>query len=303
MIQEGENIPSGDKLLPGLKGVIHFAPALRQLYQDFIDQFWTHRNEYDQHEYRDNPALVLFDLFSENRLRELKTIPPFYAGELLKRWQDWCKRQNIKPVPAFPSAKKSALQDAFLNELTSKSCREMIAFTRSLGVKCPIGASGTIVDIQENSIQSANDFVSIHRFDSLPEQKMIPVIDSRMVDSDYKQQSTVFSETAISRLMDKPFLWAKWGKAWPDPYRAELPLWVAAMACFQEWDGCVSAGYASIADLSVDYINSPLDSFNDPCVMGLFPAAGLLFHQQDVPPAKKLVRITSPDLATPKKRQ
>ncbi|MBI5684443.1 MAG: hypothetical protein HZC54_05140 [Verrucomicrobia bacterium] len=93
-----------------------------------------------------------------------------------------------------------------------------------------------------------------------------------------KSQQTIFGPMSFGGTVDRPLLVGAWSAVAANPFRAELPLWVAAVASFQQWAGvCVAHDARAPASPA-----APLDVVT----WAWAPACALMFQRGDAAPAK-----------------
>ncbi len=100
------------------------------------------------------------------------------------------------------------------------------------------------------------------------------------------------SALADAKVAGKPFFCTEWGFPYPNQYRVEGPVLIAAYACLQDWDGLTATHYNEQAvrpDEGV--LRGSFKIYNDPLVFGLFPAVSLMFHRHDVAAARRLIQV------------
>jgi hypothetical protein len=307
VIRAEDHILEWQGVPPGFGGLIHFSPAIQSLYRDFLLSFWSRRNRYTHLEYRDSPMIVMAQLFYDNNIKPYPPMKLPYTIELHDRWRQWqqhkaqpfepqernriLEQPTFEPPPDLDLKKTTRDMQNFLVELVGETNVLFHDFLRGVSVKCPITGTGLFENPTDLLPQRLHDFIAasgiwnqpLHQFRYYPNRNMIEV--------DLEQESDLFSELAFARLKNKPFVVSEWGNPWPNEWRAELPLWMAAMACLQDWQGCISSGYRTIYDPQISHMFAPYELFNDPCVIGLFPAAALLFHQNEIQSARRTARI------------
>ncbi|MEY4717871.1 MAG: hypothetical protein RL563_489, partial [Pseudomonadota bacterium] len=84
----------------------------------------------------------------------------------------------------------------------------------------------------------------------------------------------------------KPMTVSEWNiEPFPARDRFTAPLYTASIASLQGWDAMMLYGYSQ-APLNGDGNGSNYSTFNDPAIIGLMPAAALLYRQNHVLPAK-----------------
>jgi hypothetical protein len=116
---------------------------------------------------------------------------------------------------------------------------------------------------------------------------------------------------AFYNVQDKPFFVSEWDNPWPNEWRAESSLLMAAAGALQGWGGFAIHTYRYTLDENVDMIAKPItgealngvyyrgglfDTFNDPAKFGLFYHAALIIRRGDVRPAEKTVNIKLEDI-------
>ncbi|MCK5803271.1 MAG: hypothetical protein KAI66_10580, partial [Lentisphaeria bacterium] len=105
---------------------------------------------------------------------------------------------------------------------------------------------------------------------------------------------TVMDSLGFNRMAGKPFFVSEWDEPWPNEWRAELPLAMAAVAAYQAWNGLTVYTYRHSANVPIDKISGAFETFNDPARFGLFPAAALLYRRGDLESGKAVTRIRIP---------
>ena len=116
---------------------------------------------------------------------------------------------------------------------------------------------------------------------------------------------------AYYRVQDKPFFVSEWDHVWPNEYRAEAAIMMAAVGAFQSWGGISIHTYRYTLEENVDMIAKPItsnaiggtyyrggsfDIFNDPAKFGLFYHSALIIRRGDVKPAEKVISVKHPDI-------
>jgi hypothetical protein len=115
---------------------------------------------------------------------------------------------------------------------------------------------------------------------------------------------------AFYRVQGKPFFVSEWDHVWPNEWRAESSLLLAAVGAMQGWGGYTIHTYRYTLEEDVDMIAKPItahalngvyyrggsfDTFNDPAKFGLFYHAALIIRRGDVKPAEKTLNIIPVD--------
>lgn len=277
-MREADGIPAWKFLPPGLQGYIYFAPDLQQRHQNFLQAFWNHRNRYSGKQYRDTPSIILTELFSDNNLNlDRPRIQP-YADQFRDQWNQYLQTQKI-PQRELNWDSPDGEMRRFISSLMRNTYVNFSNFLRSLNVKTPITATNALAFASDLPPAAALDFMHGEGLWNPPGAQPELYLNRKMTETDLRREGNLFSVLAFNRVEKKPFIVSRWGEPWPCEFRAETPIWAAAMARYQDWQGCISSNYRSFHDPEIGFIADPLESFNDPCIFGLMPAAALLFYR------------------------
>ena len=113
-------------------------------------------------------------------------------------------------------------------------------------------------------------------------------------------------------LVGKPFFVSEWDMPWPNSYRAEGPIYYAAVGALQNWAGFAIHTYSygtrldkmevlgreqSTPVAGIPYREGIFSTWNDPAKFGLFYHAALMLRRSDVSPADKKVGVYAPNVA------
>jgi len=98
---EADGFPDA-KLLPKFdKGVDNFEARMIELQKKYAKDLLTHTNPYTKTRYVEEPAVAIVELNNENSLLQmaisgrLEPLPPYYAKQLDKLWNDYLKKYYI----------------------------------------------------------------------------------------------------------------------------------------------------------------------------------------------------------------
>ncbi len=266
-------------------------PELIPMYDSHI---WTHRNRYTGKEYRDDPIIILAELFDDFFDENTLQPPPQFYETIEPFWKQWTTIKQKEFVP-FDRENRTSDMQQFISESMGKLHAEQHHALRSESVKIPMNGLSRFPQAMYLPSQTVMDFVS-HSAVWNPVFARFRCYDNRRMTSlNPYQEPNLFSILSFARLKNKPFLVSRWGNPYPNQYRAELPLWIAAVAGFQGWNGCISSSYSTLHDPAVTHIFAPYELNLDPCLIGLFPAAALLFHADAITPAKQTVEMALPE--------
>ncbi len=286
-LDERSGIDEWRALEPGLESYIHFVPQLQDIYADYLQAFWLHRNRYIQgRQYRDIPSVLFFQLFEGHSIRPKQMSVPRYNQELFLLWTDWLQERGKPLTTEFDFDEPTSENVQFLSELTTLSYTKWHTFLRGLNVKTLISGDSVVKELRDLPPHWGMDYVGVSGEWNQPLGRDLVTTLPPMLMVDLDERSHLFSEMAFARLRNKPFILAGWSEPFPNRYRAELPLWTAAMTRWQGWNGAVMGTAFADAAFNQDAMTSPFDQWNDPAVMGLMPTASILFHQTNMKHAK-----------------
>jgi hypothetical protein len=179
----------------------------------------------------------------------------------------------------------------------------MIGHLRDLGVKIPITGTNWGVSAALVKASQVTDFADAHAYWWNGGGDQRKFINAPMVNTDVN----IFPKLTFSRIFDKPFFVSEWDEPWPNEWRAESPLAMAAIGSFQEWSGFAIHTYRYDTSVSSSrlgrnvvyggsYYRGIFDTYNDPSKFGLFYHAALLFRRGDVNPANESIGVRIDDL-------
>jgi hypothetical protein len=307
IFKTNDGVESAGKLGIGAKPYSNYNRRLIELQKKFNHDLWTHINPYTKLAYKDDPAIVLFDITNENDLWSQKVTVEPYRNELEELYRKWATGRGIivsKDTVEFDPKQNINIANFFIN-ITENYYKEMILDMRRIGVKIPIvGTNGWTENAAYLSAQMVGDFIDAHSYWSLPEVHTVIFCNDPMTGS----LNNIIPHLAFYRVHDKPFFVSEWDHLWPNEWRAESPLLMASVASFQGWGGIIQHAYRNTSDkFDVDMIGSSafpsnyggiLNSFNDPAKFGLYYHAALIMRRGDVKHADKTVSVKLNSLLT-----
>ncbi len=316
--KEGDGVPEVELLGDLAKPWCMTSQCLIDLQKEFATQIWNHVNPYTGLAYKDEPAIVLTEIVNEcdlfatsfrNRVSYVE--PPYYANEMRQQLKTWLEEQNL--TYDWETCDLFAAQEplvAFRTYLTRKYHKQMHDHLRSIGVKIPItgtnwGKSGGNLAAQQDM-----DFMDGHHYH----------YDWRWGNTERVCQHRSITATrgcTMSNMLKvqtagKPFFCSEWDMPWPNSYRAEGPIYYAAVGALQGWSGFTIHTYAYSTRLDkmdvlgrelsspvggVPYREGIFSTWNDPAKFGLFYHAALITRRCDITPAEKKVAVHCADMA------
>ena len=282
------------------------------LQKEFATQLWCHENPYTGLAYKDDPAFVLTEITNEADLITNNCDIPAgqpghsYTWALRLRFRDWLAERGLTYDWESCDLKKQVqpILD-FKIGLTRAYYKEMHSHLRSIGVKIPI--TGTNWNKSPGLIpcQQDMDFTDTHAYYHKDlewgvEEKTCAHI--RITD-----QKSVIARQSAMKLAGKPFFISEWDMPWPNSYRAEGPIYYAAVCALQGWSGMAIHTYSystglermqvlgqeasSVGIGGIAYRAGLFSVWNDPAKFGLFQHAALIVRRGDIAPAEKQVQV------------
>ncbi|HPN84460.1 MAG TPA: hypothetical protein PK821_03890, partial [Victivallales bacterium] len=296
--RNGDGVVSAEKLPNAARPYSNFDPYLIGLQKEFNEQLWTHKNPYTGLMYKDDPAIVMTEIANENQVFEyMKKLEEPYKNQLEDRYRKWLKGKDIDncdhPIN-LNSEEKNVIE--FLVQVQTEYFKEIYDHLRSIGVKIPIagtnwqkGGMATLASHAQMDFADSHSYWYDFTWD-VANRKF-------RNDSMTGDMGNFYMKLSCMRLSDKPFFVSEWDGPWPNEWRAEITLNLAAVSSLQGWSGTAIHTYSYDCRHNVDQIAQPITSdalagvayrsgvfstFNDPAKFGLFYHASLMFRRGDV---------------------
>jgi hypothetical protein len=306
-----DGIGAADCLGEAAKPFSNFDSRLIELQKKFNYDLWTHINPYTNLAFKDDPVFVLAEITNENDLfsqRKNLNLEP-YRSDLEKIYRKWAEENDL-----LVEAEYVDFLDENNNDITRFFCRvledyylEIIEHLREIGVKIPITGTNWSRNAALLSAQLVTDFTDTHNYWWKGDQREFSNLS--MTD----QVCNIINPLAFFKVPDKPLFISEWDQPWPNEWRAESTLLLAAVGAFQGWGGFAihTYRYGTNTEYNVtgklgrdlvlgnSYYRGIFDSYNDPAKYGLFYHAALITRRADVKQAQKSIGIKVNDLNTP----
>jgi len=298
----GDGVDAVDELDPAAKPYTCFDRRMIDLQKEFITQLWTHVNPYTGLAYKDDPAVALTEIVNEDHIVIFPPVLEPYRTRLEERYRAWATGCGAKlPDGKIDFTVRDETMMRFFASVHKEYYAEMYAHLRSIGVKIPIAGNNWGYPGFSDALSAEDcDFMDDHPYwdmwsDTRGSNAMMLT----------QKEPLWASHCARTRLLDRPFFVSEWDQIWPNEWRAESPLMLAALSSFQGWSGTTIHTYryrnndpqgrmGGVVMYGVGYrVN--FDTFNDPAKFGLFYHAALLFRKGHVAPAKQSVGLALKD--------
>ncbi|HET6385874.1 MAG TPA: hypothetical protein VFJ58_20985 [Armatimonadota bacterium] len=296
----------------------------------------THKNPYTGKSLAEDPMLALLVLTNENEMYDTvfdgrDPAPPYFRDELTRLWNRWLldhygtrealaaqwKAMGAEPLggaedPARGTVALPSLGERgrgfsfrqFCGDTQARYTGTMVAYLRTLGVKCPIQDTNSIYTPEGLFLMGKQDFSGYHLYGPYMDGSPFTVANYSVLkrsDPLLGNLSSFPGADALGRLAGKPFVLGEWNVGYPNDFRGGGIVQGFAYGLLQDWD-CLNY-FCFFEDISKlkptdPAISDSLASAFDPARVGLFPAIALMFYRQDISPAKKTIyrRFTQADL-------
>ena len=292
-------------------------PHLIELQKEFARTFWNHYNPYTGLCHKDDPVFVMTeitnecDIFTNPDSKKANAVTAdYYVREFREFFRDWLAERGIdydwQNCDLYTA---DAPMIDFKIYLTDKYFREMRDCMREIGVRIPVtGTNWTHTAGLIRATRNMDYTDSHHYFYDWKWGNTERICANRSITSaDY-----CFPNLAKMRVEGKPFFISEWDMPWPNSYRAEGPIYYAAVGALQNWSGFAIHTYAYGTRLDkmeilgkeqsspvggVPYREGIFSVWNDPAKYGLFYHSALILRRGDVSPAEKKVGVLAENLA------
>ena len=286
-----------------------FCDKLIELQKDLCIRLWTHENPYTGLAYCDDPVFVMAEIVNEcdlfTKFQTLTTEP--YQTELKQKLDAWLKENKIdKKAEDFDLTDyEDETLISFKIELQEKYYDIMQACMRECGVKIPITGNNWTCTPANMKTQKKTDYMDTHpyfydwRWGEFEKHCANTAITG--------QKDSYLEGCAFATDADNPTFISEWDMPWPNEYRAESPIYNAAIGMLQDWSGFAIHTYSYSTRLDrmnmlgkeisaekiggVPYRQGIFSTWNDPAKFGLFYHAALITRRGDVSPAKNTVEL------------
>jgi len=293
-----------------------FDRTMIDLQKKFNHDLMTHVNPYTKLRWCDDPAVAIFAEAPETTMFQLPTqdkwpinaVEP-YRTELEQRFRCWAKDEGIEVGPdrVDMDAKDNKALRRFYVKLEKDYYSEISEALRADGVRIPLMFDSPMFCVDHLTSIAGADYSDNHLYWWAGDQRDF------MSNNLSGSLNTLMESIGITRLGKKPHLISEWDAPWPNHYRAESPIFVAAYACLQGSSGMTvhTYRYGSREDemttgrlgrdivIGGSYYRGTFDTYNDPAKFGLFYHAALMMRRGDIQPAKEWVSVKLPHHAEP----
>lgn len=269
----------GSKATGEAKGFNYVNASVQQAFKRFNEAYVGHVNPYTGLAYKDEPAIAAMLITNENDITHHfgnSMLPDKGVPEHTKLYMDEAERfaraQELPKDKVWRSWEPGPSK-LFLNDLERRFGDDLRAHLRGLGVKVPIATTNTWGHNGLSSLPAltAGDLIDAHAYGGSAQLEANPMLAANLVDW-----------LAAAQVVGMPMSVTEWNaEPFPTADRHTLPLYVASSAAHQGWDAVMHYAYSQ-EPMDGRSSASNWHAYNDPALLSLLPAAGLLYRRGDV---------------------
>ncbi len=320
-----EGVENAKALADAAKPACIISDKLIELQKELCRELWQHKNPYTELAYCDDPVFVMAEIANECDLftKKVADLPEPYKTEFLEKFDKWLIDNNYGKTSA-----DFDLSEAYTNEtlidfsiyLQETYYKEICSCMRECGVRIPITGNNWIGRPGNVKSQLVTDYFDSHtylydwrwgEFNKYCENKAITKKDPNSVTNNFDdsiiEPDSFYTDCAVSATKDRPTFISEWDMPWPNEFRAESPLYSAALGMLQGWSGFCIHTYSYTPCLErmnmlgseissqkiggIPYRQGIFSTWNDPAKFGLFYHAALITRRGDVKMANETVEV------------
>lgn len=280
-----EDVPGKDELHrtkneATAKGFAYLNPAIERKIQEFNALLLRHVNAFTGLAYGEDPRIAALLITNENDLMQHfgnLFLPdknrPYHNAIFMEEAARFAKDRKLDPERTWRSWEYGPSK-LFLAELEHRFYQRMIASLRQQGAKMPIIATSSFGLMTAVSLMSLadGDIVAVNSYAS----------ESGSLLSNPEVEDNFGNWVAAAALNGKPLAITEWNVGdFPSHDRAALPLYLAALASFQQWDAPIQFAYAQSPPTRWRRPSS-WEMAIDPSMASMMAVGALIFRRQDV---------------------
>ena len=312
--KSGDGVENALALGDSAKPYSIFSRKLIDLQKEFIHDLWHHINPYTGLAFKDDPVFVLSEITNECDVfnpRFKFDVEPYHT-ELIRQMQAWLADQGLTyAADPIDFSAQDEIMIQFKIFIQERYYREIYDYVRDLGVRIPITGTNWTINAANAKTQLVTDFDDGHAYwYGWRWQEFKREFDNRPM---VANKDTMLNALSFIRFPDRPYFVSEWDYPWPNEWRAESSLLMAAAGSFQGWGGFAihTYMYATRRDMqiigkeissrsinNVPYREGIFSTWNDPAKFGLFYHAALIMRRGDVRMAEKSVAVAIDDLTS-----
>lgn len=309
--KSGEGVENAHLMYEAAKPSNYFARTLIDLQKKLCKELWTHVNPYTGLAYCDDPVFVLAEIVNESDLFFFKVdanvVEP-YKTEFKNKFDEWLKENKVdkkaSDYESFDTDDEHLV--AFKMYLHTEYYKELYDFMREIGIKIPITGTNYRPFPAVVETQRVTDFTDSHPY--IGGFQFWREFERRCVSKSITSQKlSTLDYVSVANQEDMPVYISEWDQQWPNEFRAESPLFTAAVALLQGWSGCAIHTYSYTAELErmnilgkeifapciggIAYRSGTFSTWNDPAKFGLFYHSAIMTRRGDVSKSNSVIKV------------
>ena len=294
---KGDNIPGWDEIARHraqgnngalVEGYSYINDRIQELWETTSKQLVTRISPYTGIALKDEPDVMAIVIWNENDLTLRGGLTflgdkgnPFHRKLFLEKLDSFSKKYSLE-AGALGMTWVPGPNKLLLNDMEYQANHKLVQFLRDLGAKSLMISGHSWGDMPAFSLPAltAGDIIDSHAYVGPEFIRLNP----RVADND-------FMTFAQGTLADHPKFITEYnmGVDATNRDRYTVPLYAAALAAFQNYDGMTMFAYSQSGFAGVPA--TMWDTFNNPQVMGMAPVGALIFRLQGVSPAMKTLYV------------
>jgi Cellulase (glycosyl hydrolase family 5) len=282
-IEDFEDLAQG-KGNADIKGFNYYNESVQKQMQKFNEAYLNHVNPFTKLAYKADPAVIALLITNENDLTQHfgnsflpdKGVPKHNAifNQDVAQFSKASGMSNDKASRTWEMGESKV----YLSDVEHRFNQKMLTHLRGLGAKSMVATTNSWGYMGLLGLPSLTDgdLIDAHSYGRAEEFNYNP-----------RYNPGFLTWIGAAQVTGKPLSVTEWNiEPFPVADRFTSPIYTASIANLQGWDALMLYGYSQ--DKLEGKINgSNYSSFNDPAIMGLMPAAALLYRQNHVAPAKQ----------------
>ncbi len=262
-----------------VKGFNYVNITIQQAMRRFNEQYVTHRNRYTNIAYKDEPAIIGILITNENDITHHfgnamlndKGVP-LHNKLYMNAANSFSQQQKLPEQKTWRSWEPGPSK-IFLNDLEHRFDVDIINHLHNLGVKQPLATTNTWGNNPLFSLPAltTGDIIDAHAYGTPGQLEKSPIWSDHLG-----------HWIAAAQVVGMPLTATEWNAgSFPAYDRHTLPLMIAAMASHQGWRALMHYAYSQEAPRNQG-TPSNWHSYNDPSLLPMLSAAGLMYRRGDV---------------------
>lgn len=266
------------------KGYMYVNESMQARWREFTRQYLEHVNGQTGLAYKDDPAIIAVLLTNENDLThhfgnallQDKNVPA-HTKRYLAKSKAFAQRHGLNANETWRSWQFGPSK-LLLSDLEREFNQMAIGHVRSLGYRGLIATTNSWggMSLAGHPSLTIGDLIDVHSYDN-----------SDFLNADPRAKSNSIHWISAGQVHDYPLSVTEWNiSPFPAYDRSALPLFVAGMGAFQQWDALMQYAYTQRPANRVGRPDN-WQLINDTAMLAQMPAAALLYRRGDAAPAKQ----------------